>query len=82
MTLNCNTLQHRFIRSRAWRHFVREYCRANGIAGHDAVIAGVMAEMIEACSDNQIRDICALFLQEVELTPAEYLGLLRLLCKT
>jgi len=80
LTLNCNTLQHRFIRSKAWRHFVREYCKANGIAGHDAVIGGVMAEMIEACSDNQIRDLCALFLQAADLTPEEYKGLLRFLC--
>lgn len=78
--MNGNSLQHRFIRSKAWRHFVREYCRANGIAGHDVVISGVMADMIGACSDNQIRDICALFLQDAELSKAEYLGLLRLLC--
>ena len=59
---------------------MREYCKANGIAGNDAVIGGVMAEMIEACSDNQIRDICALFLQDAELSKNEYIGLLRLLC--
>lgn len=76
-----NSLQQRFARTRAWRHFVREYCKANGMTGHDAVIGEVLEEMIAACSDNQTRDLCALFLQEVELTKSEYLGLLRFLCK-
>ena len=81
MTLNTSSLQHRFIRSKAWRHFVREYCKASGMAGHDAVIGEVLEEMLTACSDNQIRDICAFFLQDAELSRAEYLGLLRLLCR-
>ena len=78
--MSANFLQHLFIPSKPWRQCVQEYCTSNGMAGHDAVISGIMAEMVEACSDNQIRDICALFLQDAELSKNEYIGLLRLLC--
>lgn len=82
MTLTYSTLQARFSRTKAWRRAICEYCKSNGLPHDNPVIYEAMGDLISTRSDNQIRDMCRLFLQAEAITEAEKRELLHLLRNT
>lgn len=73
------TLHERFARSKAWRHFLRDYCEENGLPGEEATIGEFWQEVLDSFSDNQIRDLCRLYLDCEDITAGERRELLDLL---
>lgn len=78
--MNSKTIQKQFAKSKACRRAIKEYCRENGIDGDCTLILEAMQEIIETYSDNQIRDLCNLFLKCYDIKEAEKRDLLHILC--
>lgn len=74
------TLQQKFTRSKAWKRAAREYFRAEGETGDISVLLEALAEITEALSDNQIRELCTMMLEASDIKPTERDELLHLLC--
>ena len=75
------TIQQRFSHSKAWKRAAREYFRSEGITGDVSFLLEITQEIIEALSDNQIREVCSMMLEASDIRPTEREQLLYLLCR-
>jgi len=60
---------------------MREYFKEDGLPCNSALINGIMREILEELTDNEIRDLCIMLLQAEDIKPTEIHELLHLLCR-